>query len=160
MKKILTVLALLIGFYVSQAQDTIQAQKVDEDLLENTKFTGATTTKNTYKAIYQLDSNDPQTIKKAFRNIKNALQDERLKNKLTIHLITFSGGTEVMRTNSLYIADIKALIRQGVQVSQCTNSLKERNLTRADILPFIAYVPSGNGELIIRASEGWAVIKP
>ncbi|ULT27487.1 hypothetical protein KUH03_12560 [Sphingobacterium sp. E70] len=47
-----------------------------------------------YKAIYQLDSNDPKTIEKAIRNINNVLKDPRLKGHLQIELVAFSGGTE------------------------------------------------------------------
>ncbi|QBQ41243.1 hypothetical protein E2P86_08760 [Sphingobacterium psychroaquaticum] len=155
MKKIMLIAAIVSGSYAIQAQEVSL-----ETLTKNAAFTGAVATKSTYKAIYQLDSNNPDVVKKAFRNIRNVLGDPRLKGKLEIELITFSGGTEVMLKTSVYEKDIKDLIGKGVQVSQCTNSLAERNLTKDQIYPFVAFVPSGNGELVIRASEGWVIVKP
>jgi len=144
----------MLGFQPSQAQVS------DADLQKNSRFTGAVADAKEHRAIFQLDTNNPDIIRKTFRNIRNVLKDERLKGRLTLELVTFSGGTDVMRTKSPYADDLKDLISKGVQVSQCTNSLAERKLTKQDILPFVGFVPSGNGELIIRSAQGWAVIKP
>ena len=137
-----------------------QQQPKGNKLLENVKFTGAKALKKNYKAIYQLDSNNPDIVKKAFRNINNLLNDPRLKGKVEVELITFSGGTEVMLKNSAYQEDLKKLIEKGVIVAQCTNSLQERGLEKHQLYDFIGYVPSGNGELVIRGSEGWVIVKP
>lgn len=127
----------------------------------NKKYTGAVASNKSYKAIYQLDSNDPKTIEKAIRNINNVLNDPRLEGNVQIELITFSGGTETyLKSNKQYEEPLKDLINKGVIVAQCTNSLKERKLKKEDLFDFIGYVPSGNGELIIRANEGWVIIKP
>ena len=139
---------------------TAQAQTSDQALTHNRSFTGATAGKKEYKAIYQLDSNDPKIITKAIRNINNALNDPRIAGKLHVELIAFSGGTEAMLKDSKYGDDLKALVQKGVIVAQCNNSLHERNLTRDQLYDFIAVVPSGNGELIIREAEGWTIIKP
>ncbi len=62
--------------------------------------------------------------------------------------------------DSKYKNDLKSLAQKGVIVSQCNNTLKERKINRDQLYDFIAIVPSGNGELIIRQAEGWSVIKP
>ena len=145
--------AVTIGFTAVNAQTTTA-------LDQNKNFPGATANKKDYYAIYQFDSNDPKLISKGIRNINNALNDERLKGKVHIELVAFAGGTDIMLKGSNYENDLKALIEKGVIVAQCSNSLHERNLTRDSIYDFIAVVPSGNGELIIRQAEGWAVVKP
>lgn len=137
-----------------------QSNNMENKLKENAQFTGAVAHNKHYKAIYQLDSNNPDIIKKAFRNIKNVLNDPRLEGKIEVELITFSGGTEVMLKDSGYEDALKELIAKGVRVAQCTNSLHERNLKKEQLFDFIGYVPSGNGELVIRASEGWVIVKP
>lgn len=154
MRKIMLIAAIILGGYAAQAQDTSTLLK------QNRQFQGAVASLPSYKAIYQLDTNNPDQVKKAFRNIRNVLGDPRLKGKLQVELITFSGGTEVMLKTSAYEKDIVDLIAKGVQVSQCTNSLAERNLTKEQIYDFVAFVPSGNGELVIRSAEGWVIIKP
>lgn len=155
MKKIpvLVLLGVLFCTIANGQEDT-------RSLNKNKAYTGAEAKRNMYRAIYQLDSNDSNTIKKAIRNIKNALEDPRLKGKLQIELIAFSGGTEAYLKNSKYEDDLKNLISKGVIVAQCENTLKERHIAKEDIFDFVALVPTGNGELIIREAEGWAIIKP
>lgn len=130
-------------------------------LERNREFAGADADLPEYKAIYQLDTNNPQIVKKAIRNINNVLNDPRLKGKVQIELVTFSGGTETfLKDKSEYGDAIKGLIEKGVIVAQCENSLAERGLTKDQLFDFIGYVPSGNGELIIRAKQGWVIVKP
>jgi len=97
---------------------------------------------------------------KTLRNINNALDDPRLKGKLQVELIAFSGGTDAFLKTSKYEDDLKKLVRKGVILAQCDNTLHERNIKREELYDFIAIVPSGNGELILRPAEGWAIIKP
>ncbi len=155
MKKI-TILLLSIVLIITAAA----AQTNDIALLRNKAFTGAKANRKMYHAIYQMDSNDPKIIEKTFRNISNALTDPRLVGKIKIELIAFSGGTDAYLLGSKYENDLKTLVEKGVIVAQCNNTLKERKLSSDQLYSFIAIVPSGNGELIIRQAQGWSVIKP
>jgi len=123
-------------------------------------YQGAPATKGHYRAVYQLDSSDPKLINQTLHNIKNALEDPRLKGKLELELVVFSGGTTVFKKNQPYEADVLALQQAGVLLAQCQNTMKAYKLTPADMLPYIAYVPSGNGELIIRQADGWVLVHP
>lgn len=138
----------------------VSAQTMDKALEKNKAFTGAKATKKMYHVIYQLDNNDPKIIEKAFRNINNTLKDPRLAGKIEIELIGFSGGTDAYMKGGKYEEDLKGLVQKGVIVSQCNNTLIERKISRDQLYDFIAIVPTGNGELIIRHAEGWSVIKP
>ena len=33
-------------------------------------------------------------------------------------------------------------------------------MSKDELLPLISYVPSGNGELIIRQAQGWSLVHP
>ncbi|MBN8786570.1 MAG: DsrE family protein [Terrimonas sp.] len=136
------------------------AATAQTNLEKNAAFTGAKATQKKYHAIYQLDNNDPRVIEKALRNLNNALTDPRLEGKIEIELIAFAGGTEAYLKDSKYENDLKALVEKGVIVAQCNNTLRERKISRDQLYDFIAIVPSGNGELIIRQAEGWAIVKP
>lgn len=136
------------------------AQTAGDPLAANAAFAGAKAVKKKYQAIYQLDNGDPKVIEKTIRNINNALADPRLAGKLTVELVTFSGGTEACLKGNKFEADLKSLVEKGVIVAQCSNSLRERKIDRSQLYDFIAIVPSGNGELILRQQEGWAIVKP
>ena len=66
----------------------------------------------------------------------------------------FSGKTKP------YEDTVKTLQDQGVILAMCENTMRERKISRDELFPFISYVPSGNGELIIRQQEGWAFMHP
>lgn len=151
-KHILFAVIIFIGCTAgAQAQSRLETNK---------NYTGASAKKSKYRVIYQMDQGSPDLIKKAIRNINNLLEDPRLKGKLQIELVAFSGGTEAYRKGSEYEDGIKKLIDKGVLVVQCLNTLKERKIEKSELFDFIGYVPTGNGELVIRAAEGWIIVKP
>ena len=153
-KTIFVLLAIFLFGYNSNAQTD------NPDLKKNREFTGAKATGKMYHAIYQLDENDPNVIVKAIRNINNALNDPRLKGKIQVELIAYSGGTDAYLKGSKYENELKDLAEKGVIIAQCENTLRERHISRDQIYDFIGVVPSANGELIIRQAEGWSVVKP
>ncbi|CAN5192496.1 hypothetical protein BH20BAC1_BH20BAC1_26150 [soil metagenome] len=138
----------------------IQAQTNETALEKNKTFTGAEAKARHYRAIFQLDTDDPKTIEKTFRNLNNALKDPRLSGKLKLELIAFSGGTDAYLKGSKYETDLKDLAEKGVIIAQRNNTLLERKISREEIYDFIGIVPSGTGEIIIREAQGWSVIKP
>lgn len=148
---------LLTAFVLIGLSSNLHAQK---GLEANKNYTGAQATKSVYRAIYQLDQGSPDIIKKAIRNINNLLEDPRLKGRLEVELVAFSGGTEAYKKGSEYEKSLKMLINKGVLVVQCLNTLQERNIQKTELFDFIGYVPTGNGELVIRAGEGWTIVKP
>ncbi|MDJ0367597.1 DsrE family protein [Hymenobacter sp. H14-R3] len=122
------------------------------------RFHGATARKGHYRAVYQLNSSDPKLITKTLQAMQAAVADPRLKGKLALELVVFSGGTVALRKNQPYEADVLALQQAGVILAQCENSMKAQNLTPDEMLPYISFVPTANGELIIRQAEGWALV--
>ena len=148
---VLTLVAILCMMVQANAQQALE---------QNKRYTGAQAAQPVYRAIYQLDQASPDIIRKAIRNINNLLEDPRLKGKIQVEMVAFSGGTEAYRKNSEYEAAIRDLAGKGVVVAQCLNTMKERNIAKSELYDFIAYVPSGNGELVIRGADGWVIVKP
>ncbi|MES2652559.1 MAG: DsrE family protein [Bacteroidota bacterium] len=123
-------------------------------------FSGAEATQKHYKALYVLNSSDEKRISGTLRNMKNALDDPRLKGKLEIELIVFGDGVAVYYKNGKYIEMLLALAKRGVILAQCENTIRERKIDKKELADFIHYVPSGNGEIIIRSAQGWAIVHP
>ena len=124
------------------------------------KFTGAQATFKNYKALYFINQSDEKKIKGTLRNMDNALNDPRLKGKLQLELVAFGEGVELFRKNNHYDTLLLKLQNRGVILAQCSNTIKEKNISKDELWPFISYVPSGNGEIIIRQAQGWAIIHP
>ncbi|AOM79103.1 DsrE family protein [Pedobacter steynii] len=123
-------------------------------------FRGAIAVKKIYKVVYQLNTEDDKKIAATLKNINNALQDPRLAGKLKVELVVHGGGVVAFKKGSAYEQQLLELQKKGVLLAQCENTLKERNIEKDELYSFISFVPSGNGELIIRQSEGWAILHP
>lgn len=145
---------LLLAFSAILMADRAQSQSVQKT------FTGAQATLKHYNALYVINTDDEKRITGTLRNIKNALEDPRLKGKLNIELIAFSGGVAVYKKEGPFEQTLKDLQAKGVLLTQCENTIRERHIDKGELFPFISYVPSGNGEIIIRHYQGWAVVHP
>ena len=128
--------------------------------ISNTDFHGAAATLKSYKALYILNQSDDKKIKGIIRNINNALEDPRLKGKLQVELVAFGDGVEIFKKSNHYDSLLIKLQKKGVILAECLNTMKERNISKDELWPFISYVPSGNGEIIIRQYQGWATVHP
>ena len=123
-------------------------------------FTGAVATLKSYNALYIINSSDERKITGTLRNINNALEDPRLKGKLHVELVAFGDGVAVYMKSGTFEEMLKNLQAKGVILAECSNTVRERKIDKNDLFPFISYVPSGNGEIIIRQYEGWATVHP
>lgn len=125
-----------------------------------TVFTGAVPTLTQYNALYVINTSDPKQTKGTLRNINNVLEDPRLKGKLHVELVAFSDGVELYKKDGPYKETLEALIAKGVVLAQCENTVRERKIDKSELFDFISYVPTGNGEIVLRHYEGWAIVKP
>lgn len=89
------------------------------------------------------------------RHIKNVLNDPRLQGKLKIELVVFGDGVAVFQKHGSYKKNaFRITISRGI-LAQFENTLKERKIEKDFVYSFINYIPSGNGEIIIRHYQGW-----
>lgn len=128
--------------------------------LGQTPFHGAEATKSRYYVAYQLNTDNEEKIKGTLQNIQNALSDPRLKGKLEVELVVHGSGVAAFRKGNPYEQTLLDLQKQGALLVQCENTLIQRKISKDELLPFVLYTPSANGELIIRQQQGWAIIHP
>lgn len=126
----------------------------------NGEYTGAKAKLSKYKALYALNSGDEKHIDHVLKNMMNALLDPRLKGKVKLELVVFGEGYKVYEKTGPFEAKLKELQKMGVILAQCENSIKARNIDKNTLFPFIGYVPSANGEIIIRGADKWVVLQP
>lgn len=113
-----------------------------------------------YKALYVINESDDQKIKAIIRNINNALEDPRLKGKLKVELLAYGSGVEMFKKKNSYEELLSALENKDVVMVQCENTLRKKQIDKLELFDFVNYTPSGNGEMILKQYEGWAIIKP
>lgn len=151
MKKLLILIPFILITAISSG---LSAQE------KASQYVGAIAKKKTYKALYVLNSADEKHISGTLRNMNNALEDPRLKGKLELELIAFGDGVAVYLKNGKFLDQLNILRNKGVILAQCENTIRERKIDKSSLFDFINYVPSGNGEIIIRSAEGWAIVHP
>ncbi len=123
-------------------------------------YHGADATLKSYKALFILDDADPKKMHMILHNIENSLDDPRLEGKLKVELIAFGPGVKLYLKTSHMDTLLLPLVKRGVIFAECENTMKMAKLTPDQLWPFVSYVPSGNGEIIIRESQGWVGIHP
>jgi intracellular sulfur oxidation DsrE/DsrF family protein len=62
-------------------------------------------------------------------------------------------------TKSKHIAAIKALHEKGVRFVVCENTMKNRKITKDQLIPEVEYVPAGIAEIVEKQEQGWSYIK-
>ncbi len=135
-------------------------QKAGAQQADTTSYTGALPTKALYLAAYQLDNGDSAKIRGTLHNIANALGDVRLAGKLKVELVVHGEGIKALMKDGMFEQDLMVLKKKGVIIAECLNTMRARNITKEQLYDFVSFVPSGNGELIILAQQGWSVIHP
>ena len=115
---------------------------------------------HTYGAIFQIDSGGNGAIKKTLNNIENLVNDPRVKGHINVELIANSKGFDVYVKNNGFEKKLEHLKKEGVILSQCSNTLRELHVPRDHLYSFITIVPSGVGEITLRQAQGWAYIHP
>lgn len=123
-------------------------------------FHGAEANLKSYKALFILDDSSPQKMHMILHNIENSLDDPRLNGKLQVELIAFGPGVKLYLKSSHMDTLLLPLVKRGVIFAECENTMRNAKLSKDQLWPFVSYVPSGNGEIIIRESQGWVGIHP
>ncbi len=101
-------------------------------------FTGAKATLKNYKALYVINNGDEKKIAGTLRNLKNALDDPRLKGKINAELIAFGDGVAVYQKNGSFEKTLLELQSRGVILAQCENTVRERKIEKNTLFDFIS----------------------
>lgn len=111
------------------------------------------------KLVIQVSDNDPGKWNLALNNAQNVIQDLGAST-VTLGIVVYGPGIGMLKLDSPVAPRIAAALKGGMQVVACENTLKAQKLTRADMLPDIAYVPAGVVELMQKQQQGFAYIRP
>ncbi|MEQ1657756.1 MAG: DsrE family protein [Hylemonella sp.] len=111
------------------------------------------------KLVIQVSDNDPGKWNLALNNAQNVIQDLGAST-VALEIVVYGPGIGMLKLDSPVAARIAAALKGGMQIVACENTLKAQKLTRADMLPDIAYVPAGVVELMQKQQQGYAYIRP
>ncbi|MES1257956.1 MAG: DsrE family protein [Acidobacteriota bacterium] len=90
-------------------------------------------------------------------NLRAAFQKD---GGVEIEIVFFGPGINMLRKSNVDFAEnLKRLAGQGVTLSACQNSMRDRGIGTEDLFPFAGQVDSGVAQLARRQEAGWAYIK-
>ncbi len=111
-----------------------------------------------HKVVIQLNTSDTLVWHGALKNISNL--QTALGSSTQIELVAHGAGISILvdnkTTQKAKIAELAAL---GVLFKACENTIRERKIDRATILPQAGTVPSGVAEVVLKQEAGWAYLK-
>jgi intracellular sulfur oxidation DsrE/DsrF family protein len=110
------------------------------------------------RCVFQVSDADPAKWSLTLGNVANA-QAALGKDGVELEIVAFGPGVDGLKSDSPHAAHVAEALRAGVQVNACQNTMRNRHLAPADMLPAIGYVPSGVVEIMRRQREGWACIR-
>ena len=112
----------------------------------------------THKVVLQINTGDTTVWHGAMRNIAN--MQISLGNNTQIEVVAHGSGIGLLiASKTTQQAKIAELAAMGVKFVACENTIRERKIDKATILPQSAFVPSGVSEIVLKQEEGWAYLK-
>jgi uncharacterized protein len=114
-------------------------------------------TKDDYKVVIQLTSADTNVHKTMVKQLGNLLA---AAPNTKIEVVCHSAGLDILRTkHTVVYPKLKELNGKGVKFVACENTLKERKISKEEIIPESGYVKAGILEVIMKQEEGWSYIR-
>lgn len=112
-----------------------------------------------HHAVFDLSSDNPQAWEIVVRQMENVQKHFGPENS-QLELVAHGGGLGMLRsTNTSLASRMQALSEQNVVFAACENTMRRKNITKADLFPFVTPVPAGLAELILKQEAGWAYLK-
>jgi intracellular sulfur oxidation DsrE/DsrF family protein len=111
-----------------------------------------------YKVVFDLTTDDPQdqaAVLRWLREVASANPQSEME------VVMYGRGLAlVMPGRSAMVDDVKQAISQPhVSFKVCEMSMRNQKVDKSALLPNVATVPDGIGEIVARQEEGWGYIK-
>jgi|694.fasta_scaffold11967_19 intracellular sulfur oxidation DsrE/DsrF family protein len=124
---------------------------------QNTASNPAAPSKEAYKIIFQMTSSDTMVHKALMRQITNATT---VAPGTQIEVVCHGPGLEMLQAEKSVVAKkLKEHVAKGVSFVACEFSMKERKVSKEQLLPEAGTVEAGIIEIVKKQSQGWFYIK-
>lgn len=113
-----------------------------------------------HRLLINVSDNDPAKWNMILNNAKNAQEDVGGADKIDIQIVAYGPGIYMLKGDSPVGARIDEIVKTGVKVVGCENTMKVFKMEKAEMRPTISYVPAAVTEIMRKQEEGWAYIRP
>ncbi len=114
------------------------------------------------KAVIHINFAQTTHEAQGLKNVENILKTAAEQGiRAEIEVVCHADGIRlVYRKETELAAEVAALSDQGVRFVACRNTMRQRSIAEADLLPGVGTVPSGAFEVVRKQQEGFAYFKP
>lgn len=110
-----------------------------------------------HKIVFQLTSADTNVHKMLVRQLGNVLT--AAPNSM-VEVVCHGPGIAMLTTQQTIVQPkIIELKGKGIQFVVCENTLRERKVTKEEIIPEAGFVKAGIIEIVKKQEEGWSYIR-
>lgn len=110
-----------------------------------------------HKIVFQLTSADTNVHKMLVRQLGNVLA---AAPNSTVEVVCHGPGIAMLTTKQTIVQPkIIELKGKGIQFVVCENTLRERKVTKEEIIPEAGFVKAGIIEIVKKQEEGWSYIR-
>lgn len=92
------------------------------------------------------------------RNVANLLDD--LGGDTPVEIVAHGAGIGLCLPDSGQVDTVRELLRRGVVVAACENTLRTKGIELERLTPGVVTVPAGIGELVRKQRAGWSYVRP
>lgn len=111
-----------------------------------------------YRVVWHVPEGGDVLVDRVLRNIMNLLEDLS-PDDVEVEVVAHGAGLPLVLAATPGGDRVADLQRQGVVFLACQNTMTNRGLTTADLLPGVGVVASGVGELVRRQGQGWSYVR-
>lgn len=145
MKKILLVITLIV-LSISINPQSVSAQE-----------TPNAPAYSNLKIVFELTSGDTSVHQKLMNQLKNYFS---VSPDIKVEVVCHGGGLDMLvKSSSVVQKEIKAYADKGVSFAACEFAMKNRKVTKDQLVDGAGSVTSGVLEVAQKQQEGWSYIK-
>ena len=110
-----------------------------------------------HQLVLQMSSNDTMEVKMLMRQLKNL---NEASPTTRIEVVCHGPGLDLlMSERSFAPAKVKEFTAKGIRFLACENTMRDRNVDKAQLLPETSTVPAAIIHIMERQEDGWSYIK-
>ena len=110
-----------------------------------------------HRIVFQLTSADTNVHKMLVRQLGNVLA---AAPNSKIEVVCHGPGIAMLTTKQTIVhPKVSELKGKGIDFVVCENTLKEKKVTKEEIIPEAAFVKAGIIEIVKKQEEGWSYIR-
>lgn len=111
-----------------------------------------------HRIVMQLSSGDTMEHKAMMLNLNNL--KEGWGDSVQIEVVVHGPGIGfITKEISTQAELVQQMIKKGIVFVVCRNTMQQRNITEAQVLPNVKFVQMGVGEIVLKQEEGWSYLK-